>query len=201
MTTDAPTETAPWPIPAGTLASENLSAYLESMAFEAATAEGEVLDLIDKRPESDDPLRDVWNHDLAVVIDRLETIIDKAKEVQHAAAVAFCRALPFPAPSSITYADTRPLVPRFPKNRTAWDNAALAMAVRSEIITGVLDGIEDPEAEEVAASVAARTAGAFEAVITLSGNNAKTTGIRALGLDPDEFCTSEKRDPEVQVVK
>lgn len=198
--TDTTTEetSAPWPVPAGTLASEDLMETIESLVFLGDALEFSAVNLLDKRPEKGDPLRDVWVHDLAVLIDRLETVVDKVKEVQHAAAVEFCGAMPFPCPSNVSFADTRPLVPRFPKNRTAWDNASLAADIRARIAAQV----EDATAGDPAAMQAYEiTMGQAEKIVTLSGGNAKTTGIKALGLDPDDYCQSEKQDPIVQVVK
>lgn len=196
---------APWPVPDGTLIDPVLEEVVGSFPEIASLFERGVMTLLDKRAlvidaEDADALREVWMHDLARTVDQASLLIEKITEVRRAAAIAFCKALPFPAPSNVSYADCRPMLPRFPKNRTAWDNAALAMDVRAKILEKVAETfvVSEHEAILAAAEVAM---GQTEAIVTLSGNHAKTTGIKALGLDPDDYCTSEKQDPDLQVVK
>lgn len=200
-------DSTPWPVPEGSLATEELLLTLESLAYLSLELEPAAIALLDKRSDHDG-LQAVWLHDVAHLIDATEAVIDKVKEIQQAAAVEFCRALPFPAPSSVAYADARPLIPRFPKNRIAWDNASLASDVRARIVAamepkvrGGLYGEGVDLFTKHAMLVVQEALAAMEKVVTLSGNNAKTTGLKKLGLDPDDYCTAEKQDPVVQVVK
>lgn len=188
MTTTEETEI--WPVPEGTLMVPALTETLEMMGVAAHHLGPLVLDLIAEKPERDDADREAWVHDLAVLVDGMESIIDLIREAQTEAAEALARAVPYEI-SNVTFSDTRALTPRWPKDRKAWQNDRLRDDVRARVLAD-----ENGEARP-----GADVFETLESIVSIIGSNVKTTGLKKLGLDPDDYCMSEKRPPTVQVVK
>ena len=137
-------------------------------------------------------------HDLATIIDVIETVVDTLRETQDEVAATFARALPF-GTAFVAYPDLRPMKPRFPKDRKAWDNELLQAAVIRRILEDQPDRLVDPDTGQPFDP--RETVDAVLDVVSLNGSNAKTGGIKRLGLDPDDYCHAEKKDPTVQVTK
>lgn len=189
-----PVESAPWPVPDGTLLEPeswgllgNLMAGADRLRFVV----GDFLSL-DNRPVKRHPTHDVYVHDLAAMIDTLEKIQEAVQEARGALDAAFCQAVPFQT-SSVTYADTRPLVPRFGGERVKWENELLREDVYPLVVM-------DPEEEGVFRHPESVREACFS-VVSLNGSNVKVTGLRALGLDPDDYCHKVPKAAVVQVVK
>ena len=96
--------------------------------------------------------------------------------------------------STVDYPGVRPFQPRFPKARKAWDNATLADGVRRFVFERTLD----PDTGELVAPAADVVFERLTSIVTVNGSNAKVGGLRAAGIDPDDLCTSEPKDPEVR---
>lgn len=186
-----PVESAPWPIPEGSRLDAETWTLLATMLQAAAALEEDIVELVDERPVTRDPDHQVYVHDLAKVLDTIEKVLDSLKQAQAHAAEHFCRALPY-GTSSVTYGDTRPLVPRFGGQRVNWRNDLLAEDVMPLLVM-------DPESGEKRDSQDVRDL--CFSVVSLNGSNVKVTGLRALGLDPDSYCHKVPKAAEVQVVK
>lgn len=186
-----PVESAPWPIPEGTRLDPETWDLLAQMIVAADALQARVVEYVAERPVTRDPSHPVYIHDLAKVLDTLEKVLDSLKASQVHAAEFFCRALPFGTPS-VTYGDTRPLIPRFGGQRVNWRNDLLADDVLPLLVM-------DPESGEKRDSVDVRDL--CFSVVSLNGSNVKVTGLRALGLDPDDYCHKVPKAAEVQVVK
>ncbi len=186
-------EDAIWPKPEGeTLGSPNLWEALTHTRADLDRVEQETISLLAAAPVKADDSHPMFVHDLAFLVDHLEHVIDKAKAIQAEAGEHLAKAVPFGTPR-IAFPGLRPLTPRWGGNRTAWANDLLAEHVRPRIL------MADPEAAEM------RSPGevldlAFS-VVSLNGSNVKVTGLRALGLDPDDYCRKSPAPPSIQVTK
>lgn len=188
--TEIAPEDAIWPVPEGSLM-PGLPDRLDITALALAAVESDVMALIEGAPVKAHGDHPVYVHDLADALDRLEWIIDKAKEIQAEVASNLARAIPFGTPR-IAFPGLRPLTPHWGGERKAWANDLLQEKVKPRLLT-------DPETGE------RRTPeGVLDAtlsVVSLNGTNAKVTGLRALGIDPDDYCKKEPKPPTVQVTK
>lgn len=195
-TTELPT---PWPIPQGTRLPEEVLGLLVDMEAGSAVVANAFMDLTKGAPvKAREEDHAVYLHDLAVLIDGIEKIVDSLRETREEVAATFARELPYQT-SLVAYGDLRPMKPRFPKDRKGWDNEALQADVLPALTADIPDNLVDPETgtphrpREIVDRVLS--------VVSLTGSNVKTTGIKALGLDPDDYCHASKADPTVQVVK
>jgi hypothetical protein len=167
-----------WPVPEGTRLPPDLARLtLGKITTAAEDLERAVVDLVDNRPvPADEEAHAVYIHDLAYLVDHLESAIDRTKTVQAEAAEALAKALPFGTPR-VAFPGLRPLTPRWGGERKKWANDLLQEKVRPRLLEAVLS------------------------VVSLIGSNVKTTGLKALGLDPNDYCQMEKKPPTVQVTK
>lgn len=188
MPTEDPTpvESAPWPVPEGTRLEPEAWDLLATMLQCAEALGFIVVDYLDRKPVKRHPGHPVYVHDLAALIDTLEKVQEAVQEARGAVDDAFCHALPFGTPS-VTYADTRPLVPRFGGERTKWENDLL----REDVLPLLVEDVGHPE----------EVRDRCFSVVSLNGSNVKVTGLRALGLDPDDYCHKVPKAAQVQVVK
>lgn len=194
MTTTHPAspeeDSAPWPIPDGTLIPEELSILLARLHDIGEALEGTVMALDAKRPVKRDEFHPVWLHDMALVLDALDRHAAKVKEVFEFAAERFCREIPY-GTSAVTFGDVRPMKPRFASERKGWRNDLLQEDVIPLLLADPDSG-EKRSPEDVLAVTLS--------VVSLNGSNAKTTGIKGLGLDPDDYCFRTPTAPTVQFV-
>jgi len=187
-----------WPVPEGTRMTETMTRSLEDLLDAAGYIESGSFDLIKTAPvKADEEAWPVYLHDLATLIDKIEWAVDILRETQAEVAATFARALPY-GTAFVAYPDLRPMKPRFPKDRKAWDNELLQAAVIRRLVEkaprlGNMDTGETYDPRELVDAVLD--------VVSLNGSNAKTGGIKRLDLDPDDYCQSEKKDPQVQVTK
>lgn len=195
-TDDLPT---PWPVPEGTRLPLEVLRLLADMTEGAETIAAASFDLVKDAPvKAREEDHAVYLHDLAVLIDSIETMVDTLRETQSEMAATFARELPYQT-SLVAYGDLRPMKPRYPKDRKGWDNEALAADVLPALTADIPDSLVDPETgtphrpREIVDRVLS--------VVSLTGSNVKTTGIKKLGLDPDDYCHASKADPTVQIVK
>lgn len=190
-TPTAPPEDAIWPIPEGSLLEPGTRAATVAAQGILGELEEATMALLDAAPVKAHPDHPVFVHDLAWMVDALEGIIDKAKVIQAEVASALAHAIPF-GTSHVTFPDVRPLTPRWGGERKGWENDLLRDAVRPRLLVDPETGEKrDPE-------------GVLEttlSVVSLIGSNVKTTGLKKLGIDPDDYCHKEKRPPTVQVTK
>lgn len=188
--TPTPAEDAIWPVPEGNLwpgiEEETAGARSRLAAIEAV-----VIDRLKAAPVKAHPDHPGFVHDLAVLVDRLEHVIDQAKAIQAEAASALAHAVPSGTPR-IAFPNLRPLTPRWGGERKGWENELLAERVKPRLLVDPETGEKrDPE-------------GVLEttlSVVSLIGSNVKVTGLRALGIDPGDYCHTEKKPPTVQVTK
>lgn len=194
------TETDPsrWPIPNGTLLSSEGHGFLDLLVEYAGLLQGEVLDLIKNAPVKAHDDHAKYLHDLGTVIDKIETAVDSLKETRDEAAAKLATGLPF-GTAFVAWPDVRPMKPRFPKDRTKWDNELLNAAVLRRILEDQPDRLVDPDTGQPFDP--RETVDAVLDVVSLNGSNAKVGGIKRLGLDPDDYCHAEKAAPTVQVTK
>lgn len=186
-----PTPVEPWPIPDESLIPESLSGLLLVIREAAPLIEKDVLAFIDGKPSKDSERHPAFVHDLAVLVDVLDAHVEAIKVVLALVGETLCRELPYQT-AHVGFADTRALVPRWGGNRTAWENDRLAEDVRNRLLFDAEGSLrEDPkEVLDLAFSV-----------VSCIGSNVKTTGLRALGLDPGDYSHQEKKPPTIQVVK
>lgn len=185
-------EDAIWPVPDGSLLAENAKKGLGQATGGLELVEGAVMDLLDGAPVKADPTHEVLVHDLAWMVDHLEYVIDRAKSIQAEAATALAKAVPFGTPR-IGFPGLRPLTPRYGGTRKEWANDLLLEHVRPRVL------MSDPEAGEMRSPQ--EVFDVVLSVVSLNGSNAKVTGIRALGLDPDDYCKKTPAPPTIQVTK
>lgn len=94
------------------------------------------------------------------------------------------------------------LTPRWPKDRKEWANDRL----RDDVVVAARKALDaparviDPETGEEAPGFDEAVA-AIESVVSIIGGNIKTRGMKALGLDADEYARTVKGTPGVQVVR
>jgi len=186
-----PTPVEPWPVPDETLISEALAGFLLILGETAPHLEAAVLELTDAKPSKKSAKHPAFIHDLAVIVDALETHLDKIKTVQAFVGETLCRELPYQT-AHVGFADTRALVPRWGGNRTAWSNDRLQEDVQSRILFDE-EGTAREDPKEVL--------NLAWSVVSLNGSNVKTTGLRALGLNPDDYAHQERKPPTIQVMK
>lgn len=191
-----PQDSAPWPIPEGTLVNPQALHDLGEIIALLTSVESGLVELLDSEPVRADPSHPLYVHDLAILVDHLEGIRDKVTELREMAAVQFCRAIPFQT-SVVSFGDTRPLIPRFGGDRKGWKNDLLADAVKPRLLQTLDEDLEPTGELRGAQEVLDVTL----SVLTLNGSNVKVTGLRKIGLDPDDFCRKVPKDPTVQVVK
>lgn len=198
-TPDAPEAVDPgrWPVPSGTLLSSEGHGFLDLLIEYADLLQGEVVAMTSKAPVKAHEDHAVYLHDLGTVVDKLERALDSIKETQTEAAALLARGLPF-GTAFVAWPDLRPMKPRFPKDRTKWDNELLQAAVVRRIIekTPRLGNMDTGEAYDPRGLV-----DAVLDVVSLNGSNAKSGGIKRLDLDPDDYCHAEKASPSVQIQK
>lgn len=132
---------------------------------------------------------------LARVTFALDQILDVVKDLRHSYGVRLARACPF-RESLVLIDDLPPIQPRFGKDRTAWDSPRLRDDVKAEILCPA-----DRETGEIRDLSPEAVFEAVERIVSITGSNVKTTGIKALGLDPEDYCHSEPKDPTVLFVK
>ncbi len=189
--TPTPPEDAIWPLPDHSLMPTDLIASLTHAAGDLAVVEGQVIALLDAAPVKAHADHPAFVHDLAFLVDSLESVIDQAKAIQAEAASALALAIPF-GTSHVTFPGLRPLTPRWGGTRKGWENDLLAEKVKPRLLVDPETGEKrDPE-------------GVLEttlSVVSLIGSNVKTTGLKALGIDPGDYCHTEKKPPTVQVTK
>lgn len=185
-------EDAIWPVPDGTRLPPDLVRLTLGKITEAAEdLERGVVDLIDGRPvQADGTNHAVYVHDLAFLVDHMESAIDRLKVIQAEAGEALAKAVPFGTPR-IAFPRLRPLTPRWGGTRKEWANDLLQEHVRPRILSTV-----DGEARD-----AADVYDLCFSIVSLNGSNAKVTGLRALGLDPDAYCKKTPAPPTIQVTK
>lgn len=172
----------PWPAPPGTVC-PTLHLAMGSTQGSLLAVETMVLEVLDAEPS------DVRTHDLALMIDHLDLLRTKLREIEDAVQEAFCQALPYKT-TSVGYPDCAALIPRWGGSRIQWDSKTLRDDVRSKVLR---EFNTDPAAE-----------GAFdlvEKVVSITGSNVKTTGLKKLGLDPDDYSEKVPKAPSVQVVR
>jgi len=205
--TDTPNPTPPedaiWPTPEGNLLDPLATTDGIAKAREALRSlEGWTMDLIESAPVKADPIHPTYVHDLAYLVDNLEAIIDKAKAIQAEAGEALAKAVPFGTPR-IAFPGLRPLTPRWGGTRKEWAMDILGDLVKARVL--VAPAKVDTETGEIVSPAYERTPeevldSAFS-VVSLTGSNLKVTGLRALGLDPDDYCKKTPAPPTVQVTK
>lgn len=176
----------PWPLPEGTRLPDTFQAVMSAYLDALGPLEADVMALVDGAPVRRHPDFPVYLHDLATSLDVLEYAIDGLAALRDHLAEAFCKAVPF-GTSAVTYPDTRPLVPRFGGNRTKWENDLL----REDVLPLLVADADHPE----------EIRDRCFSVVSLNGSNVKVTGLRALGLDPDDYCHKVPKAAVVQVVK
>jgi hypothetical protein len=192
MTDTTPHPDAIWPEPDGTRLTEKAPSGLGRVVTGLEDLEQAVMDLVDGRPvQADEAAHAVYVHDLAYLVDHLESAIDRAKSIQAEAAEALAKALPFGTPR-VAYPGLRPLTPRWGGERKKWANDLLQEKVKPRLLV-------DPETGEKRSPEGVLDA--VLSVVSLIGSNVKTTGLKALGLDPNDYCQMEKKPPTVQVTK
>lgn len=190
--TITPVDSAPWPIPEGSVMAEKLASTLRLLEEAVVSIlEPEAMAFVEGRPVKRDPVHAVWLHDAARLIDSLEVTIDKAREVQAFVAAHFAGDLPYRT-TTVSYGDTRPLTPRWGGERKKWANDLLQEDVKPRLLF-------DPETG--GARTPPEVLDAALSVLSLIGSNVKVTGLRALGLEADDYCHKEPKPPTVQVVK
>lgn len=187
---DAPAPADPWPIPSGTLLSDEARLCLEDASVAVRTFGPELLALIEGRPVPKAPEHEAYVHDLAVAIDALESIADEAKQVQAEAVAALARAVPYEV-SNVTFGDTRPMTIRRGGERKGWRNDLLVDDVRPRVLAD--ENGEARSGQDVYETLVS--------VVSITGNNAKMTGLRKLGLDPDDYCLKDPKPPTIQIAK
>lgn len=140
---------------------------------------------------------------VASLLAEIDGTIAELRSGFDALAEDLCRAVPYSdiAPvSTIAIPGLPAMVPRWPKNRTKWENALL----REHALKAARDSIEpeavDPETGTRVPSWDQAVA-SIERVWSFLGGNAKTSGIKALGLVPGDYCHEEKAPPTIQVVR
>lgn len=188
--TTAP-EDAIWPVPEGSLLDPVMGKVLEGVFIELVATERATVDLITRAPVKAHEDHPTYVHDLATLVDRLEEIIDKAKEIQAEVASALAHAIPF-GTTHVTFPDLRSLTPRWGGERKGWENELLRDAVKPRLLVDPETG-EKRDPEDVLETTLS--------VVSLIGSNVKTTGLKKLGVDPDDYCHKEKRPPTIQVTK
>lgn len=188
--TDAP-EDVNWPTPDHSLMEPNLVANIDHGRALLGEVETGLMAFLDAAPVKAHPDHPAFVHDLAWTVDNLERIIDQAKALQAEAASALAHAIPF-GTTHVTFMGLRPLTPRWGGERKGWENDLLREKVVPRLLVDPETGEKrDPE-------------GVLEttlSVVSLIGSNVKTTGLKKLGIDPDDYCHKEKRPPTVQVTK
>lgn len=189
--TDEPTTTDPWPVPDGSLFPEESLGRVWSMAVDAGATEADVEAFLANSPVKAHEDHPVYVHDLAILVDAFESIIDRLKLIQAEVASKLAQAIPY-GTSLVAYRDTRPLTPRWGGQRKEWANDLLQADVKPRVT-------HDPESGEARSPEDVMEV-AFS-VVSLNGSNVKVTGLRALGLDPDDYCHKEPKPPTVQVTK
>lgn len=86
--------------------------------------------------------------------------------------------------------------------RKGWDNGVLREAIRGALVRRLLDPDGTGEAPApYALALVNETLDAAEAVVSVSGSNAKIGGLRGLGLDPDRYCEREAAPVRVRVTR
>lgn len=167
--------------------------YLVHLAALAEEVEPLVLNLLDSAPKrlSKEDLEDhPWIIDAVQYLNAIDLAVDGLKKLREVLAVAFCKALPFQT-SHVSIPGLPPVEPKWSKARTAWRNDDLARDVKPLLVVDENGEKLDPEAA---------VAKAFS-VVSLNGSNVKTTGLRALGLEPGDYCQEETKDPTVVIVR
>lgn len=185
-------EDAIWPVPEDSLMEPRLVAMIDHVLAGLVEAEKDLLAFVKAAPVKRHPTHPTYIHDLAWTVDTLERIIDRAKAIQAEVGEHLAKAVPFGTPR-IAYPGLRPLTPRWGGDRKEWANDLLAEDVKPRIL------MADPEAGEM--RTPSEVLDLCFSVVSLNGSNAKVTGLRALGLDPDDYCKKTPAPPTIQVTK
>lgn len=179
---------------------ESLEAQ-EAIVVKLAEATGSLaaytVDLLDRKPVGADPIRDEWTRQVALAVDRTETVLDALKEARAELGEALCRAVPFGTPF-ISFEGVRAMVPRGGGERVEWRNDLLESAVRPRVLM-VPDEEDGSPTEEFRSPTEVYET--FQSILSVNGSNTKVTGLRALGLDPDDYCHKVPKRADVQVTK
>lgn len=137
-----------------------------------------------------------WVWQMAQVVDRIEGVQDKLKEVRAAAGEEMCRALPVGV-TLVAFPETRPMTPRWGGDRNGWKNDLLQEDVKPRLLMK-LDEDGQPTGELRDPQDVLDTT---LSVVSLIGNNVKTTGLKKLGINADDYCHKTPTPPDVQVTK
>jgi len=92
--------------------------------------------------------------------------------------------------------ETKVLKKSASKSRRAWDNDGLLSTVRKRIVADAIDAGADQSVEPTIQS----TVDSIGNVYRLAGSNVRTTALKDLYIDPDEYCESSGYKFSVAVV-
>lgn len=162
------------------------------------------LAFVDAKPVTrDEEAHATWVEALARFVDGLESHFDVVKEIRAAAGESLCRAVPR-GTTLISYEGVRAMTPRWGGDRKGWRNDLLEADVKPRLL---MEGeIKEVEGKFVWESTGEKRSpddvlDMTLSVVSLNGNNCKTTGLRKLGLDPDAYCHKTPIPPDVQITK
>lgn len=165
-------------------------------------------------PSADDPDLEAYRQAAAGLVDQIDRLRQKLRDVQDDVAEALVRSYPYDEDQPLTLIDVGrgpwgpvpAMTPRFGGQRTEWDNDRLRAEVRARLVEKALSN-EDAWGHPRA--IAEEILDRVEEVVTISGSSVKAgrklkdaskmVGLRGLGLDPDDFCTKTKAPPTVQI--
>lgn len=85
-------------------------------------------------------------------------------------------------------------VVKWSKASSQWDNEALEGAVRK----GLVSEARDAGLDEGAVGILNTTITQLGRIYRLAGSNVRLTALKALGIDPDEYCARGEAKPRVQ---
>lgn len=173
----------------------DLDAWLDHLRSIATEVDPIVSSIVAAGPTRRFSKDDAWTADPWIVgtgrlLDALDIATAELRKLRDYVAAEFARKVPFQT-SLISIPGLPAMEPRWGGTRKAWKNDLLQADLRPRLLVNE-DG-EMLQGEALLDRV-------FQ-VVSLIGSNVKTSGLRALGLDPNDYSTQEPKDPTVQIVR
>ena len=156
----------------------------------------EILDEIPDPAETDDL------HDLAEIVAATDAAIVLLRRIRAEAGEALARRAP-KGSTLVEFDDLPAMTIRWGKNRKEWDTDRLQTEVRQALASSIetRELVDPTTGETVAAAGIQEALSAAWSVVSFTGSNLRVGGVKDLGIDPDEFCSSTVKPPDVQVTR
>lgn len=153
---------------------------------------GLVSAMVDERPpQRANRKMPKWQHDAAVLLDALDVASRGLAELRDHLSEALAETIKFG--TFLAFDGLPPMKYQSRSDRDEWAKEELADEIRKAIL------FEDAEAGVVrsAAEVYAR----WVSIVSILGYNLKRTGLRAMGIEADDYCRKTPRPAKIEIVR